>query len=175
MSGVYFSQKLSIFWPKWSKSAFFNILLKIGEKIFSSKKAEKIEVYRSKNLVKIVNIWTFSSALGISFFHCPSFSGVRKWDVTSKIFLLKHVLLRSPDWGNTEKRNFCWISSELPLTFVQEYKAQFFHSGRNQNRFTCGRVLLSKIDGFVSCVTVPIVRKFWKVQSFLIQTDSFNN
>ena len=63
----------------------------------------------------------------------------------------------------------------LQLTFLQEYEAQFFHSSLNQKRSTCKRVLVWKIAGFVCCVTIPIVRKFWKMPWLLIyrviQTD----
>ena len=64
----------------------------------------------------------------------------------------------------------------LQLTFfLQECKAQFFHSVLNPKCSTCKRVGLWEVGGFASCITVPIFRKFWKMLSFLInlvfQTD----
>ena len=67
----------------------------------------------------------------------------------------------------------------LQLTFLQEYSAKTFHSGLNQKLSTCKRLLLGKIGRFVSCVTIPRVRKFLKTSSFLIylliQIDFFSN
>ena len=61
------------------------------------------------------------------------------------------------------------------LTFLQDYKTQFFHLSLNQNRSTCKRVLLWKVGGSVSCVKSPSVRIFFKMPPFLIhlvnQTD----
>ena len=64
----------------------------------------------------------------------------------------------------------------LQLTLLEEYKAQFFHLGLNQNCSTCERVLLWRMGGFVSFVTIPIVQKLRKMPSFLIyliQTEIF--
>ena len=108
------------------------------------------------------------------FFHCPSYPGFKKCEVTSKILLLENVVLWSRDWRNTEKRNFYWISSVLQLTFLQEHQAQFLHFGLNRNCSTCRKVLLWKIGDFMSCVTIGIVRKFWK-NAIIIDLSHYSN
>ena len=96
-------------------------------------------------------------------------------DVSSEKLLLKHVFLWSSDWGNTETLNFHWKSTMLRAIFLPEYNAPTFHSGLNQKRSTCKRVLLRKIGGFVPFVTKPIAWKFWEKPSFpmclVIQID----
>ena len=60
--------------------------------------------------------------------------------------------------------NFLYVATY----FLQDNKTLFFHLGLNQNSCTCIRVLLWKNGGFVSWVTNPIVRKFWKMPSLSI-------
>ena len=83
-------------------------------------------------------------------FHTRSFSGVSICDVFPEKLLLGHVFLGSSAWGKTEKLNYYWISTVLQPAFLPEYKAPTFHSGLNQERSTCKRVLVGHMGGFVS-------------------------
>ena len=65
--------------------------------------------------------------------HSSGFSGVGKFDVSWKKFLLEHVFLWSWDWGNTEKLNYCWISTMLQPFFLPEHKAPICNSVQIRN------------------------------------------
>ena len=169
---MFFDEWSSIFWkiihfPTQLKKRIFHDHFQ--KKTFfsnSSKKAKKCWklMNRSKKLTWIVKLWTlFFQFLGISYLSLTLFPGIKKWEGISKIFVLDHIVLWSPDWGDTKKRKFHWISSMLQLTFLREYKSEFFHLGLKGNHSTCKRLLFWKTDGFVSCVTIPIVQKFRKM------------
>ena len=118
---------------------------KNDKKIVFSKKPKNVESLKSKKKsTKNVRNWMFFfQFLGKSFlFQYLSFSGVTKCDVILNIVLLERVVLWSPDWRNTDKRNWYWVYSMLQPTFLQDYKAHFFQVGLNQHRSTHKEVLL---------------------------------
>ena len=99
-------------------------------------------------------------------FHTRSFSGVSICDVFSEKLLLGHVFLGSSAWGKTEKLNYYWISTVLQPAFLPEYKAPTFHSGLNQERSTCKRVLVGHMGGFVSFAQSLHLKKSGKSHCF---------
>ena len=102
-NGIFLPQKLSAYQPKRNKSFFFqNIFQKNEKKNGSSKTTEKkFKVYKLVKNSFICKYQNFS--LAINKFHTPSFSGVKKHNFTSNIFILEFVLMASTHWEKLKK------------------------------------------------------------------------
>ena len=117
----------------------------------------------------------FSPFLSSRDFLYPSFSGVKKYDVTTTNFNWK-IPFCDPQIEGIPKTA---ISIELALCcnsdFSQNTRLHFFNQVLIRIVQPVKKVLLSKINGFMSRVTVPKVQKLCEMQSFPIhlnmQTD----
>ena len=121
-----------------------------------------------KNFTKNLQIWNFFPSFGVISLHYPRFRGFWKFEANLIVFVLQHVVLRSPRWRNTKKRRKYWVFSMLHYVFLQEYQVSFFHYFLSENISTCKRVLLKEFGNFVSSVKILIVQKLWKLPILLI-------
>ena len=97
-----FSQNKPVFRCNWSKSFFSQFFSKNSEIFFGfPKKPKKSLLNLLKNPTININIWIFPPLVSISRY--PSFSGVKNSNFISKVLLLEHFVLWSPNWGNAKK------------------------------------------------------------------------
>ena len=96
-------------------------------------------------------MWIFELSLqflNLSFFHYPSFSGVKKYNFYSEISPLELVVPWSPHWGITKMSIIVKTTLMLQLTFFRKTQVSILHLGLNREPSTCTRALHWKICGF---------------------------